>query len=49
MIQAAAGLLARQPDPTDAQIRQALRTSICRCGIYNRIVDAVRMAAQRGA
>ena len=35
-IMAAAALLAKTPDPTDAQIDEAM-TNICRCGTYQRI------------
>ncbi|GIE98505.1 (2Fe-2S)-binding protein [Paractinoplanes rishiriensis] len=44
-------LLARIPDPDDAQIDAALRDNVCRCGTYPRIRAAVRRAAElvRGA
>ncbi|MEU4560698.1 (2Fe-2S)-binding protein [Actinoplanes sp. NPDC023936] len=38
-------LLARHPDPSDAQIDEALRDNVCRCGTYPRIRAAVRRAA----
>jgi nicotinate dehydrogenase subunit A len=41
----AAALLKRNPDPTDAEIRQALERNLCRCGAHNRMVRAVRRAA----
>lgn len=44
MIMAVAALLARDPDPTEATIREQI-TNICRCGTYPRIVGAVRQAA----
>jgi isoquinoline 1-oxidoreductase subunit alpha len=44
MIMAVAALLARDPDPTEATIREQI-TNICRCGTYPRIVSAVRQAA----
>src|SRR5437867_2807138 len=44
---AAADLLARTPDPTDDDIREALSGNLCRCTGYAKIFDAVRMAAQR--
>jgi nicotinate dehydrogenase subunit A len=47
MIVAAAALLARHPDPSDEQIRQALATNLCRCGAHPRILRAVRRAAGR--
>jgi isoquinoline 1-oxidoreductase alpha subunit len=44
IIMAAAALLRRNPDPDEAAIRAAI-TNICRCGIYPRLVDAIRRAA----
>ena len=44
-IMAAAALLARNPDPTDADIDAAM-TNICRCGTYQRIRAAVHTAAR---
>jgi isoquinoline 1-oxidoreductase alpha subunit len=46
-IMAAVALLAATPDPTDAQIDQALAGNICRCGTYQRIREAVHDAARR--
>jgi isoquinoline 1-oxidoreductase alpha subunit len=43
-IMAAAALLAKNPDPSDAQIDEAM-TNICRCGTYQRIRAAVHLAA----
>ncbi|RZL86087.1 MAG: (2Fe-2S)-binding protein [Variovorax sp.] len=43
----ATALLAREPDPSDASVRAALDRHLCRCGVHNRIVRAVRLAAQR--
>ena len=45
MIMAAADLLARNADPTDAEIRHAIEGNICRCTGYHNIVAAVREAA----
>ena len=42
-------LLARNPRPTDAEIREALAGNLCRCTGYEKILDAVRLAAQRMA
>jgi len=39
-------LLAQRPDPSDAEIDAALSGNICRCGTYNRIRDAVHLAAR---
>jgi isoquinoline 1-oxidoreductase alpha subunit len=44
-IMAAAALLAKTPDPSDAQIDEAM-TNICRCGTYQRIRAAVHLAAR---
>jgi len=44
-IMAAAALLAKKPDPSDADIDQALSGNLCRCGTYLRIRKAVRLAA----
>jgi nicotinate dehydrogenase subunit A len=45
MLISAAALLARAPSPTDDQIREALNTNLCRCGVHARIVRAVQRAA----
>jgi nicotinate dehydrogenase subunit A len=42
----AAALLARNPDPDEDAIRRALDPHLCRCGSHNRIIRAVRRAAQ---
>jgi len=47
MILQAYALLLRKPDPTEAEIADALETNLCRCGSYNRIVKAVRAASQK--
>ena len=49
MIMSAAGLLHKTPNPGEAEIRRAMQGNICRCGTYQRIVAAVRMAAGKGA
>lgn len=41
------GLLDRNPDPTEDEIREALVGNLCRCTGYIRIVDAVKDAAAR--
>ena len=48
MIMAAKALLDRTPRPTEAQIKKALATNLCRCGTHNRIVRAVQRAAREG-
>lgn len=45
-IMAAAVLLASNPDPTDADIDDAMSGNLCRCGTYHRIRKAVHHAAQ---
>lgn len=44
---AAADLLRRVPDPTDDEIREALSGNLCRCTGYQKILDAVHLAAER--
>ena len=39
-------LLARTPEPSEAQVRAALDGHLCRCGAHNRIVRAVLRAAE---
>jgi aerobic carbon-monoxide dehydrogenase small subunit len=39
-------LLQRNPDPSDAEVREALAGNLCRCTGYEKILDAVRLAAQ---
>jgi isoquinoline 1-oxidoreductase subunit alpha len=48
-IMAAAALLARTPQPTDAEIDAAMSGNICRCGTYQRIRAAIHRAAALGA
>jgi isoquinoline 1-oxidoreductase alpha subunit len=45
---AAAALLKRKPNPTDADIDQAMTGIICRCGTYPRIREAIKAAAAAG-
>jgi carbon-monoxide dehydrogenase small subunit len=40
-------LLQRQADPSDADVREALAGNLCRCTGYEKILDAVRLAASR--
>ncbi|MFC3078578.1 (2Fe-2S)-binding protein [Phenylobacterium terrae] len=43
----AKALLDRNPDPSRAEIAQALDWHLCRCGVHNRVMDAVALAARR--
>ncbi len=45
MIISAAALLARDPAPDEATIRDALAGNLCRCGVYVRAIRAVQRAA----
>jgi len=45
MMMRAESLLAKNPKPTDAQIRQHMMPNLCRCGTHMRILRAVRRAA----
>ena len=45
MIISASALLAREPRPSDAAIREALAPNLCRCGVYVRAIRAVKRAA----
>ncbi|SNS14010.1 (2Fe-2S)-binding protein [Streptosporangium subroseum] len=42
-------LIERIPRPSDAEIREALAGNLCRCTGYEKILDAVRLAATRKA
>ena len=46
MIVKAAELLAKNPSPTDAEIRSAMNGHLCRCGTYPRILAAIKRAAR---
>ena len=45
MIMMTAALLARNPDPTQADIHRELSGNLCRCGVHLEIVKAVQRAA----
>ncbi|GHG46479.1 (2Fe-2S)-binding protein [Streptomyces griseocarneus] len=47
LLVAADDLLERVPQPSDADIREALSGNLCRCTGYEKILDAVRLAAAR--
>ncbi len=48
LVVAAVDLLERTPDPSDDEIREALSGNLCRCTGYEKIFDAVRLAALGG-
>ena len=43
----AKALLDRNPNPTRKEVAQALAWHLCRCGVHNRVMDAVLLAASR--
>jgi 4-hydroxybenzoyl-CoA reductase subunit gamma len=45
-VMASEGLLRRKPDPSEAEIREALGSNICRCTGYVKIIEAVQHAAR---
>ncbi|HVG72117.1 MAG TPA: (2Fe-2S)-binding protein, partial [Vicinamibacterales bacterium] len=45
-VMSAAALLARKPKPTDADIDEAMRGNLCRCGTYQSVRAAVQRAAE---
>ena len=47
MIMAASALLQAKPNPSDADIDEAM-TNVCRCGTYNRVRAAIKVAARGG-
>lgn len=47
MIMTTVAFLAARPDPSEAEIRDALRYNLCRCGAHVEILAAVRLAAER--
>jgi len=49
MVMAAVSLLAENPDPTEAEVREGLEGNLCRCTGYHNIVKAILAAAQAPA
>lgn len=39
-------LLARQPEPSEGEIRQAMNGHLCRCGSYPRVMKAIKLASR---
>jgi nicotinate dehydrogenase subunit A len=46
IIMTAAGLLAQNPAPDDAALREALDRNLCRCGAHTRMLRAIQQAAE---
>ena len=46
-IMTAVALLARKPDPDDADIDAAMSGNVCRCGTYQRVREAIHLASRR--
>jgi aerobic-type carbon monoxide dehydrogenase small subunit (CoxS/CutS family) len=46
MIIKASELLARVPEPSDAEIREAMNGHLCRCGSYPRVMKAIKLASR---
>jgi len=46
MIMNALGLLIKNPTPTRKEIISGMEDNLCRCGSYNRIIDAIQLAAK---
>jgi carbon-monoxide dehydrogenase small subunit len=49
LIVTATDLIRRHPEATDAEVREALAGNLCRCTGYEKILEAVRMAAAAGS
>jgi len=49
MVMTAKAFLDARPNPDEAEVREALRYNLCRCGTHIEIVRAVMLAARRGA
>ena len=46
MVMAAKALLDKNPDPTEEEIKEAMKGNLCRCTGYVKILEAVKRAAQ---
>ncbi|MGY3749796.1 selenium-dependent xanthine dehydrogenase [Vagococcus acidifermentans] len=46
MVLAAQGLINKKPDPSDSDVRKAIRGNICRCTGYVKIIEAIKLAAK---
>jgi aerobic-type carbon monoxide dehydrogenase small subunit (CoxS/CutS family) len=47
MVMATIGLLRAHPDPSEQDIAKVMDRNVCRCGTYPRIVQAIKLAAER--
>ena len=47
MVMSAKALLDKNPDPSEEEIRAAISNNLCRCTGYVKIVEAIRLAAER--
>ena len=47
MILSAKGFLAKNPNPTEDEIRHGISGNLCRCTGYNKIVEAIQYAAEK--
>jgi aerobic-type carbon monoxide dehydrogenase small subunit (CoxS/CutS family) len=48
MVMSGVALLAKNPNPSDAEIVRFMDGNICRCGAYAGIIEAIKLAASRG-
>jgi aerobic-type carbon monoxide dehydrogenase small subunit (CoxS/CutS family) len=46
MIMNAYGLLLKNPEPSKQEVIEAMEENLCRCGAYNRIIEAIQLAGQ---
>ena len=46
MIMNALGLLFKNPEPSREEIIDAMEDNLCRCGTYNRIIEAIQSASK---
>ena len=46
MIMNAYGLLLKNPEPSRNEIIEAMEDNLCRCGTYNRIIEAIQTASK---
>src|SRR4029450_7290474 len=49
MVMSCAALLQRNPNPSEADVRQAVRGNLCRCGTYPKVIEATLAAAKLNA